>query len=81
MHAQDRLYFVLSTKNDFPLGQSDAGVPIPLEEVELAPVIQYASCSGACGAITSTDNGAVDGTGAPLFRLTERRTSRSRAIR
>jgi RHS repeat-associated protein len=66
----DRIYFVLSTLDDFPVG-SDATQspprPVPLEEITFAPTLEYTACTGDCGTLGADDAALVDPTGAPLF--------------
>jgi len=70
VRPHDRVYFVLSTLDDFPVG-SDATQtpprPVPLEEITFAPTLQYTACSGDCGAFGADDATFIDPTGAPLF--------------
>src|SRR5262249_44266728 len=41
--------------------------PVPLEEITFSPTLQYTSCTGECGSLSTADATLVDPTGAPLF--------------
>jgi len=70
VRPHDRIYFVLSTLDDFPVGSDTTQSPprpVPLEEITFSPTLQYTACSGDCGALGPDDPTFVDPTGAPLF--------------
>jgi len=65
--AGQRLYFILSTKQDFPVDTHPGQQPVPVEELSFAPTVRYTSCGGACGGLFSGAELLRDATGARLF--------------
>src|SRR5262249_15857590 len=63
----DRIYGLLSTLDDFPIGTDAAGHAVPLEEITFSPTLHYPACSGDRGAISPHALTTVAPTGAPLF--------------
>ncbi len=64
---RQRIYFLVSTRQDFPVNAAAGQPPVPIEEVSFHPTIRYTECSGACGALAASDPDLIAPTGAPLF--------------